>query len=350
MNEHRALRLAQQAITILGLNLTDLTVLTEAATGYYALTPLIAALAGARRVLALTRDSRFGKATEVREATDALARRWNVEDRVEVMLAREDDRIGQADIVTNLGFVRPLDASMLRRLKPTAVIPLMWETWEYRPEDLDLAECRRLGIPVLGTDERHPDLRIFDYVGHLALKLLLQLDIELLKSDVVVVGGGQFPPFVVASLQAAGARVTRVRTGEGESLASREAREALAGCDAAVIVEHHSRELLIGQGGQISAWELHDLNPGVSLAHISGWVERKDVMDAGIPCQPDRLAPPGYMSVATDYLGPKSLIELHTAGLKVGEVLARARLRGLGREEAEAAACACCPLCQAMRE
>ncbi len=35
------------------LDLTDMTVLTEAATGYYALTPIIASLAGAKHVLAL---------------------------------------------------------------------------------------------------------------------------------------------------------------------------------------------------------------------------------------------------------------------------------------------------------
>jgi hypothetical protein len=43
------------------------------------------------------------------------------------------------------------------------------------------------------------------------------------------------------------------------------------------------------------------------------------------------------MSVATDYIGPTPLIKLHTAGLKVGESLARARLKGLNGLEAELA-------------
>lgn len=41
------------------------------------------------------------------------------------------------------------------------------------------------------------------------------------------------------------------------------------------------------------------------------------------------------MSVGTDYLGPKPLIDLHTAGLKVGERLAYARARGLPAREGE---------------
>jgi hypothetical protein len=31
----------------------------------------------------------------------------------------------------------------------------------------------------------------------------------------------------------------------------------------------------------------------------------------------------GYMTVATDYLGPRPVIDLHAAGLKVGEALSR---------------------------
>jgi hypothetical protein len=42
------------------------------------------------------------------------------------------------------------------------------------------------------------------------------------------------------------------------------------------------------------------------------------------------------MSVATDYVGPRPLIDLHTAGLAVGTALTRARRRGLSRSEAEA--------------
>src|SRR6266542_2647147 len=110
-NETRCRRLVEEAISNLKLNLSELTILTEAATGYYILTPMIASLAGAERVYALTRDSRFGSATAVATQTAALAEHWGVRDRIDVLFSREDVRIESADIVTNLGFVRPLDAS-----------------------------------------------------------------------------------------------------------------------------------------------------------------------------------------------------------------------------------------------
>ena len=64
--------------------------------------------------------------------------------------------VAQADIITNSGHVRPIDAEMIGWMKPTAVIPLMYEAWEFRDADLDLAACQRRGIVVAGTNERHP--------------------------------------------------------------------------------------------------------------------------------------------------------------------------------------------------
>jgi hypothetical protein len=331
----RCLRLIQNAIATFDLNLSGFVILTEAATGYYMLTPLIAARGGADRVYALTRNSRYGDARLVCDQTMALAKRWGVAHEIEILFSREDKRVGAADIVTNLGFVRPLDACFLRRLKKTAVIPLMFEPWEFRSEDLDLAECRRLGIPILGTNEHHPDLRIFEYLGLVALKLLFDLHIEIFRTPVVVMGSGEFADHVSVALRAAGAQVTLLSTAKGRSLKTTRCRQALQNADTIVVVEHHHRDMLIGKEGQISADELYALNPNVTVAHICGNVDRAALTAVGVRSYPETFAPPGHMSLATEYLGPRPLIDLHTAGLRIGEALARARAQGLSALEAE---------------
>jgi len=350
MNQARVRRLIERAITTFELDLKGLVVLTEAATGYYALTPLLAAMGGADKVLALARDSSYGTAQEARWQTLNVIQQWGFERHISVLMSREDDRIGEADIVTNLGAVRPLNASFLRRLKSTSVIPLMWETWEYRPEDLDLATCRRLGIPVLGTNEHHPDLQILHYVGLLAIKLLFELQIEVFRSEIVVIGGREFGTQVARTLQSAGAEVTQVRVSEGESLHMSRDREVLMTCDAVVVAEHRSREMLIGPGGQMEASELVRLNPGVVVAHIAGAVDRTSLVEAGMACLPEHIAPAGYMSVTADRLGPRPLIDLHAAGLKVGEALAQAATRGLRGLDAERYVVAHCELAQGWSE
>lgn len=322
MNYYRCQRLINNAIKTFQLDLSGLTVLTEAASGYYVLTPLIAALAGAKKVYALTKDSNYGQANLICKNTINLAEKWNIADKIEILFSREDEKIGLADIVTNLGFVRPLDAPFLNKLKSTVVIPLMFETWEYRSEDLDLEECYRLNIPVLGTNEKHPDLQIFKYVGHLALKLLFELDIEVFSSQIIVVGGGEFGLATVNSLQSAGAKVTQIEIEKDQSLADEKIHQIISEYDAIVIIEHQNKDLIIGENGQITVQKFKQLNPGIVLVHIAGNVNQFELELNDISFRPSHIRQAGYMSVATDYLGAKPLIDLHTAGLKVGEVMA----------------------------
>lgn len=331
-NLERCARLAREAIAALELDLRGLVVLTEAATGAYALTAGIAALAGADRVLTLSGDSAYGSAVAARAATDAAAAALcgpSGPQALEHLSGREDPRVGDADIVTNLGFVRPVDAALTARLKPTAAVPLMWETWEFRPEDLDLAACRAAGLPVLGTDEAHPCVGTVRYIGLLALRLLLDLEVEVLRSRVCVIGFHDFGDAIEAALSAAGATVSRPAASTDAILA------AVAGADAVVLAEHRRRDTLLAHGGLVDPAALVAAAPGLAVAHVCGGADRDALVAAGVRCAPERFAPISYMSVRTDALGPRPLIDLHTAGLAVGAALARARRAGLGRLEAE---------------
>ena len=335
MNVKRIEKLIPDAIDTYALDLSGLTVFTEAASGNYVVTPLIAALAGANQVFAITRDSRYGKAVDVRAFTLELAQRWGVDDRVEVVSDKMPSMLSQVDIVTNLGFVRPIDKNMIAHLKPTAVLPLMWETWEFREADLDLSECRRVGITVLGTNEREAGLDLFSYIGYLAVKLAFELEIEIYRSKVVVVGSGPFGESSVKVFDKLDAHIKYIDLSTGDSLESQSAKSTLRDADLVVLVEHHSQACLIGSAGQMTVDELLVLSPHLSIVHIAGNINREEIDNAAVPCLPQKSAAPGYMSVATDYLGPKPVIALHTAGLKVGEAMARARLTGLNPIEAK---------------
>ena len=335
MNIKRIGKLIDDAIDTYNLDLSGLTVFTEAASGNYVVTPLIAALAGSDRVFAITRDSRYGKAADVRNATLELARKWGVGDRIEVVSDKIPSILSQVDIVTNLGFVRPIDKNMIAHLKPTAVLPLMWETWEFREADLDLSECRRKGIVVLGTNEREVGLDLFTYVGYLAVKLAFELEIEIYRSKVVIVGSGPFGESSVEAFDKLEADIEYIDLSADNSLGTESAKSTLQDADLVVLVEHHSPVCLIGSEGQITVDELLALSPHMSIVHIAGHINRQEIDNAAIPCVPQKSAAPGYMSVTTNYLGPKPVIALHTAGLKVGEAMARTCLTGLDPIEAE---------------
>jgi len=91
---------------------------------------------------------------------------------------------------------------------------------------------------------------------------------------------------------------------------------------------------------------LSAINNGLTVIHICGNVDQADLVRNGISFCPSKLAQAGYMSVATDYVGPKPLVDLHTAGLKVGECLYHARKKGLAAYDAEMQVLAKCDLAQ----
>ena len=107
LNSQRCQRLANDAIKRFSLDLKGLIVLTEATTNHFSLMPLIAALAGADRVIALGRDSRHGSYIKARYELLDLASAWSRSDMIWLTTDRLHDSISQADTVTNLGFVRP---------------------------------------------------------------------------------------------------------------------------------------------------------------------------------------------------------------------------------------------------
>ena len=318
------------------LNLEGMVVFTEAATGSFQWTPIIALLAGASKVIAIVKDSAYGSVESIISQTNTLVKKLGCDSRLE--LVTDYSLINQTDIITNLGFVRPINASLVYNMKPTAVIPLMWETWEYRKQDLDLSECLRRDILVLGTNEHHQDLNFMDYIGLLVLKLLFEAGLEVANNKILVLGGGEFALAAAKSITSSGGKVGVVcerselpQVIDNKWLAitigENAARQFIAEADALVCIDHISEEQIIGNNAAMSVTEFVNLNPELRVIHVSGLIDHESLRNLGIHIYPDKLAQtPRTMSITPAYLGPRPVIELHTAGLKVGEEMVRARL------------------------
>lgn len=346
LNINRCHRLIKESIHALDVDLSGLVVLTEAATGPFALTASIAALAGAEQILIVAQDSRYGTKDDAIKQTLDIAQIWGHESKLITLESRLGNEIGSADIVTNLRGVRPLNRELLVKLKSTAVIPLMYETWEFRSEDIDLDVCKKRGLTVLGTNERYPDIDVLSYIGPLSLKMLIEAGIEIYCSHIVVLGNEEFSDISVNALHNAGAKVTRLHLDREGKFDVEYAKKVFIDADALLIMEHRIRRTLIGKGGCLNGSEIVKINPGLVIVHITGNTEREELANAGLICYPEIFSKPGYMSVTTADLGPRPLINLHLAGLKVGEIMARARRRGLSADEVEREALLN-PICQA---
>lgn len=313
----RLVRLIESTIASLRLDLRGLTVLTEAASGPYVVTPVIAALAGAARVWAITRTSRYAAAEEVLAQTRALEQLCAPLGTIEIATDRRMDFYAAADIVTNLGFVRPLDAQVVAVMKPDAVVPLMCEAWEYRPDDVDLDACQARGIRVAGTNEDFPGLEVFAYSGWLCQKMLFDAQIEVHKSKIVVVSSDKFGLVIRRHLSASGI--------EAQLLPNLRGGVDLTGIDAIVIADYTRADLIIGADGDMTASEVARQAWGATIIQFAGHIAVDELRAVGVAVSPGAPLGPHRMAVTLAGLGPRPVVELHTAGLKVGEMLAKSR-------------------------
>lgn len=324
LNPRRLLTLMQRACERCSLDLSGAIVLTEAATGSYAVTPILAAMAGAR-VYARTRSTRYGSFEQVSAITSELAELAGVADRVRLSADIPEEAVREADIVTNSGHIRPLDGSLIARMKSTVVIPLMYEAWEFRSGDVDLEACLRKGIPVGGTNERHPAVDVFSFLGIMAVRLLLDAGIEAYGSHVLLLCDNDFGPFIEAGLRGAGANLwTAVRLQDAPRLPY----------DAVVVALKSGSRLVLSadDAASIAGWDARPV-----VLQYWGDIEREAFEKLSIPLWPREAPPWGHMGVLPSAVGPDPIVRLQSGSLKVGEILWRERAAGKSCEESLAA-------------
>jgi hypothetical protein len=307
----RLLRLVRRALDATGLDLGGATVLTEAATGAYVVTPVLAALGGAARVVAVTRATRYGSVEDVRAETRALADAAGVADRIEVVEGLDEASVAAADILTNSGHVRPIDAAVVSLLRSDAVVPLMYEAWELDTHrgDLDVDALRARGIRTAGTNERHPSVDVFSFLGPMAVRQLSDAAVCARGAHVLVLCDNPFRDHLVDGLELVGARV-----GAHQHLPAR----MPPGLDAIVVALRPTGAAVLDAA---SVDRIARDAPGAVVVQFWGDLDRDALYRRGVPCWPTRAPATGHMGVLPSDVGPEPVVRLQAGGLKVGEVL-----------------------------
>jgi hypothetical protein len=306
MNLARLDRLCRRAVSAMALDLSGMRVLTEAATGAFAATAALAAYAGASEVVAVTRASRWGSADKAVSEVAALAQRLGALSKITFKTGAASDFAGGCDLVTNLGFVRPLDRALLQTLSPHAAVCLMWEPWEFRVGDIDMVATADFDIPVVATNEGHPEVGTFDYLGPTVGRLLLDAGIEISHSHIVLIGSDPFGAAVAGWLTRAGAVIDR-RVSKDWRLAVL----AESMIDAVVIVEHRHHLPIVSSRDAIALDIL--ARSGTPIVRLCGVIDSAEVRSRGVVLVPNIDVEPGVMTVTTAYAGCRPVVDLHAA-------------------------------------
>ncbi|MDL5352359.1 hypothetical protein [Microbacterium sp. zg-YB36] len=291
----------------MSLDLSGAHVLTEAATGAYAVTPVLAALAGAE-VRSVAKSSRHGTSDEAAHGTLRLAEALGVAGRISIRTERQPADFAWADVTTNSGHLRPITGDCADAMRPASALSLMFETWEIQAGriDVDLDGLVRRGVRVAGTNERHPHIDVFSYLGLMAVVQLADAGIPAYGSRIGVLCDNPFLPYLVSGLQAAGATVDS--SGDVEKL--------LATSPAAILVARTPNA-----GSVLTAQEQALISAGAAdIVLVRYW---GDFEPEGVAAWPKARPAIGHMAVLPSRVGPDAVVRLQAGGLKVGELLLR---------------------------
>ena len=327
------------------IDLTNLVILTEAASGPYVLNPFIALAANAKKVICKTTHSHFAKAENVIADTIELAKKFQFEDRIFVKDNLDDLDYSSADIITNSGHLRPITKDQINLLKSTAVIPLMWETWEFHDGYLDIAACKQNEILVMGTNESHPPCDMRNYGAAFGLKLLFEAGLEIAGNKIILLGSTDtLCSPIKRAIENLGGEVIWFSSlfpslgGNHYSKLKSYIIENAAQIDGILFAEHLFPEEIMSNAFGVSFWELYDLNPNIKIAISCGNINIDSLVNSKLHYYPRKIESFGYMTYQSYHLGALPVMDLFAAGLKVGEAMARARLAG--HDIRESAICA----------
>ncbi|HMC85007.1 MAG TPA: hypothetical protein VKI61_05755 [Chitinophagaceae bacterium] len=324
-------KLARQ-VQALQLDLKGKTVLTEAATGAYIVTPILAAIAGAK-VFAFSKTTRYGSLDDVFAATRELANTFkefplniHLIDRI------SPETVAEADIITNAGHLRPLNESMLSNAKDEMVIPLMYEAWEWRDADMDIKYIRKRGFRIGATNERHPKVDVFNYLGDMALKQIFDAGICPYKNKFILLCNNDFGPFIAKVLSAVCDGLAVIDKDENRDRYNPGLVDWLGGfpevkipesyrdAEAIIFTAYPFDQEWIGRNAPIQLSQIRAQLSDPFILRYCGDINEIELEKNEVRFFPKHVHS-GHMGILPSAIGNDPIIRLQSGGLKVGELL-----------------------------
>ncbi|MDP4260897.1 MAG: hypothetical protein Q8941_00085 [Bacteroidota bacterium] len=319
-------------VEALGLNLEGKTVLTEAASGAYVVTPVLAALAGAK-VYAFTRTTRYGTVEEIFANTKKLVSDCTSR-KLDITLIDQltPEIIAQADIITNSGHLRPLNEEKLRYAKDSVVIPLMYEAWEWRDADMDINYIRKRGFKIGATNERHPEVDVFNYLGDMAVKQIFDAGICPYKNKFILLCNNDFGPYIAKVVAKVCDGLAVIDKNENKGMYNFDNVEWIGNfpevkipakykdAEAVIFTAYPFDQDWIGENTPLSIKQIKAELDDPFILRYAGDVDPRTLDMEGVRYFPAHVHS-GHMGVLPSAIGYDPIIRLQAGGLKAGEAL-----------------------------
>ena len=313
--EKRVLSAIKKYVAKLDLDLTGYSVLTEVGYGLYSYIPIIPLVAGAKRVMAWTRDSENERGDVNIKNCNSILEKLDFCGRIDFYNgAFEQTHLETADLITNSGFLRPLNQDKLKHVQDFAVIPLMYESWELRVQDIDIDYCKQRKIRVAGTNESHEKLQIFQQVGHLATKMIFEAGYEIFNNKIIIWSNDIFGKTIHDTLFALKPKKI-IRTSSFETV-----KKNISNTDYIFLCDYAEKRSFNDESF-FDFEALKKLNSDFGFIHLFGNIDNLKMKCHNIFLYPDQLGKAQQITFSLVHLGIEPFLALMVGGFKVGENL-----------------------------
>jgi hypothetical protein len=237
-----------------------------------------------------------------------------------------------ADIITNSGHLRPLNETMLKHAKDGLVIPLMYEAWEWREADMDIEYIRKRGFRVVATNERHPEIDVFNYLGDMALKQIFDAGICPYRNKFVLLCNNDFGPFIAKVLAKVCGKLAVIDMVENKSKYPLDLVDWVGGfpefripadykdAEAIIFTAYPFDRNWIGNNSLIKVDQIKSEIKDPLILRYCGDLDEKFLTDKDIRFFPAHVHS-GHMGVLPSAVGYDPIIRLQSGGLKAGELM-----------------------------
>ncbi len=309
--QKRAEKLIVNCKLKLNVNLEGYTILTEVGSNYYVFSPIIPLICGASKVLAFVKDTSYGKAEDIKSKCYQIASSLGLSEKLHVSTnVLPENWLNDADIITNSGMLRPFTKEKIFKMKKGAVIPLMFEAWEIREHDLDIAACKAAGVKVAGTWENHPKIKVFDNVMMLCLKMAFEAGYEVMGNSIFIWSDDHFGGLIEKSFKKNGAKNCYLSTD------LKLLYEVATHLDFIFIADYDEERDYVTL---FNLKELVQIAPNLGIVHLYGELNIETVKELGLHIYPERNGKSELMTYTLAHVGMTPLINLQVAGFKVAQ-------------------------------
>jgi hypothetical protein len=278
----------------------------------------LASLYGAKEVIAIHQNNTFGTfKNKVHELTK-LQKVYNINN-IHITTDPKIDFAAKANLVTNSGQVRPICREFLEKMRKNSAIALMFEPWEARAGDIDLEVAKQLKVPIVGTNESDERIRTLHYLGELAFKLWRDYSKGKKWIQIGVIASPKFEKYIIASFRQRSIEIKALTFFENFQYRVYDCQS----CNFVIIADIDNPKVIHLQGSLKESFE---------IIHIAGRLSQKTLSHHSV--KPSPIAPFGFMTRNTGYLGLEPVLRLNAGSLVATGIVVEALQKGLKLDDA----------------